>query len=362
LSATPPRSPGRGPAPTVRARPFSELQSLGRQVREGTELNRYESIWECPWCTAAHRKKRRLYYNTRKRRGVCYICGTAVTGGRQTIEELCQDYVSREEGGGPDAGGVLSHWDLTGWSREIEDGDDFARYLGGRGIHRDLQRRYGLRSSESPKRGVVIPNGFDPRRVNFFQIRDIDPHARLRYVNLSCTKPVYAPHCYDREDAFRTRAPEALISEGPLNAISADAGDAYHSLALFSKGMSAYQHGVLRDSPIERFAVNLDPPEVYAILSLARQVLGFRDEVSVVLLPWGKDTNDLIGYFPRFYANRATVTRTGWDLLWAKVRRSGLRPGDEVTEAQWAGFAGLVQGLKRGKSLGTVTRPAGGTT
>jgi hypothetical protein len=110
---------------------------------------------------------------------------------------------------------------------------------------------------------------------------------------------------------------------------------------------------------VELFHVNLDPPEAWAILALAKQVLEARDEVGIILLPYGKDSGDLMAQFPAFYGQTSLINATGWKVLYARAEKAfGRNHNRQLDEGEWYAFSEMVRSVKKGKKLPTVSGPA----
>lgn len=89
---------------------------------------------------------------------------------------------------------------------------------------------------------------------------------------------------YDALSLYRM----VYICEGALNALTM--GE--RGIATMGKAISAYQINELIKSPVERFIILLDPDAVRYAINLALKLVNYK-KVKVVILPEGKDVNDL---------------------------------------------------------------------
>lgn len=306
-----------------------------------------EICYYCELCLLHGESKPRntLYYNIRKRKGKCFRCGSTIHGGKRTLEDICEDYML-----GPESSiqkPVL--WDISKWSSPVVFGSPQYVYLKKRGITDEMISIYGTRQCDFPYKGVVIPNGSISTSVNFFQIRTIESNGnQLRYVNPSSLKPVFG-------DFLPTKT-EAVISEGPLSSMSTYSKK-YTSYGLYGKEPSSYQLSILKELPVERYSVCLDGGESVSSLSLVRQILSFRDEVSLIMLPVGKDPNDMIQYFNKFYDNRCLITKDGLSLLDGvvnaktkyKIKDANERKRWEVES--WGKMIKVIESLRKRRTI-----------
>jgi len=284
-----------------------------------------EVCYYCELCLAAGEKapKPTLYYNVRSGLGYCQRCKSIVVSGKKrTVENVCADYLRMEE---ETAKKKLQEWDISNWTAPLtpEFPEAYDYVTKERGVPDSVIREYGLRYCERPRRGIVIPNGLDPSRVTFFQLRALRASKRFRYVNLSTVKPVYGD--------FLPGTRSAVVAEGPFSAMSTQGPDR-SGLGLYGKSASNYQLNSLDSLPYQSYTVCLDGGEASATLVLAEQLLSIRDEVYVAPLPPGQDPNDVIRHYEAFYRSRLLVTRTAVVEL---KQRAGRRPKNEIEASKW---------------------------
>lgn len=284
-----------------------------------------QCVYICPFCLmTTGKKKAKFYMCTTQGVGHCWACGVAVFR-KRSIEEICADFVAHEERQKEIQ--VCQQWDVSRWTEPVlPDSGEPYRYLKSRHIDDRLIEKYNLRHCVQPYPGVVLPNGADPACVTFFQVRNLDKTAKLRYLNPSSLKPVY--------NDFFPESREAVLCEGPFSTIATDS-DHYNSYGLYGKSASDFQLKWLLGTKTELFTVCLDGKEIRAILRLCKQVLTGRDEVGIVFLPYGKDPNDVIQNFHRFYEHKVVLNKLGLGII--DKTFGELKEGDE-TERDWVNF------------------------
>lgn len=313
---------------------FDEIKNFRKH---GTINEHGEQCYECQLCTIYYgqsKSKPSLYWNVKKRRGKCFRCqSTIVYGKKLTLEEICQDYLDQNN---PEELPNLSSWDISKWTYPIKldkTNDEILNYLKNRNISWEIIEKFGIRSCNIPYKGIVLPNGLNPNNVDFFQVRNIDSNASMRYTNPSSTKPVYG--------SFLEPKTEAIICEGVFSTISTYSPE-YNSYGLFGKSASMFQSKWLEDNNTELYNICLDGGEYRSIIRLAEQILKYRDRVGIVFLPWKKDPNNIIGFFDKFYANRSVINKVGLTMI-----KSKLKTIKEENEDSWKKFYSIVKGISK---------------
>lgn len=319
-------------------RAFQDLLDTGASpLRPANRLNDWEEIYRCPWCEEERGKadtRGHLYWNVKKRRGICFRCNTKVVYGKKlTLEEICQDYV-REREAAPDS--VESSWQVEPWSVPAWTHPAARAYLENRRLGVDRQELYQLRYTEEPYPAIVIPNGPDP--TNFFQVRKLEVGPRdLRYINPGCTKPVYG--------SFLPPTPRVVLAEGPFSAIGA-ATPGVNGLGLYGKSISAHQKSILESmDSVEEFVVCLDGGEGFAALCLADELFSLGKPVKLVALPYGADPNDCVEEFPRWLQSAVGVNAVSSAWLLAQLRFTK-QDKIQLTRPRWKQFVAALQSLK----------------
>lgn len=293
-------------------------------VKAGTGSNGDQNLYICPYCLInTGKQKAKFYWCTTKNIGHCYVCNTAVYR-KRTIEEICNAFIEEKQIILPE----YQIWNLSKWTYPIKPDSEHDKYLKGRGITDDLIAKYGIRYCNVPYSGIVLPNG-DYTSTNFFQVRNMDKSAKLRYVNPSSTKPVYGM-------CFLEPKPEAVLCEGILSTISTDS-PRYTSYGLYGKSISGLQLKDLLSTPTVLYNVCLDGGEILAIIRLIGQLLTEREVVGVILLPFGKDPNDIMSKygketFAKFYNSRVFFNKTKLSIMSSQFLKK------EENESTWYNF------------------------
>lgn len=303
----------------LRAKTLQDLLDSGAQaVRKGSAFTNWETIYKCPFCESIRGtpdKRGHLYWNERKRRGVCFRCGTSVVYGKKlTLEEICQDHLRFNQDAEQVSLDQLDSWDVESWSAPAYECAPGAEYLAGRGVSREVAELYNLRYTDVPYPAIVLPNGRGSS-VNFFQLRrmTLERESDLRYINPPGTKPVYG--------MFLPPRATAVISEGPFSAIGAY-NPSIMSLGLYGKSMSVLQHHILTEhlSSVEHYILCLDGGEGYAMMRALDHLLDTGRRVSAIFLPHGKDPSDLFVGFENRVARAIPVNKAKMALIGKKLK------------------------------------------
>lgn len=319
---------------------YEDLVKISKLLREGTEFNGYQSIWECPGCFAKKKAEKRggnvkptLYVNVKLKKGLCQRCGLTVhRKSKPTVEELCQDFLEEKEA--VTAEPKYNKWEIESWTTPIDLNKEAGKYLLSRGFSEEVINTFGFRYCSKPYSGIVIPNN-PGKFTNFFQIRSLNPNAKLRYLNPTGDKPVYGD--------FRTNFKEAIVCEGPLSAASTYSRD-WASYGLYGKSASISQIRKLKELPIELYHICLDATEGFAILRLAEQLLSIREEVGLILFKEG-DPNDNIKFFEQWKNTSVTINKTSLKYLLVKMNFSK-EEKVKLDDKRWLEFIKLVRKLR----------------
>lgn len=300
---------------------FSEIQHFRKH---GHVSDSGQQTYYCELCLLYNEKKAKptLIWNTKQNVGYCHRCKSTIWAKRD-IEQICAQYMDNHN---PDK--CIENyqtWSIKNWTHPIEKDSEPYQYLVNRGINQDLIIKYNIRYCSIPYSGIVLPNGITDE-VNFFQIRDLNPKAQLRYLNPSSLKPVYGEFIPKHSNI-------AVICEGVISCISTDS-DQYNSYALYGKSPSDAQMLALKRLDYDEYVVCLDGGEITAILKLAQKLINLEKKVSIILLPIKKDPNDVKQFFNKFFINRVNLTELSIKILLAKFKSIK----NEANEKEWNEF------------------------
>lgn len=301
---------------------YSQFKALNPKLIKTNVGSKKEDLYECPYCLMnTGKKKNKFYWNARKGIGKCYICLSNVWE-KVSIETICQHFVEDKEKHIEQ----YQYWDIKNWTYPIQQNSEQYQYLINRGIDQNLITKYNIKYCNVPYSGIVLPNGLNDT-VNFFQVRNLNPKAKLRYVNPSSLKPVYG-------DFIPKHSNTAMICEGVLSCISTDSNQ-YNSYALYGKSPSDHQIQVIKDLNYDEHVICLDGGEILAILELAKKLIKLEKPVSIILLPYKKDPNDCKQYFNKFYNNsRFYLSELGIKIMLNEFKSVGI----DATEQDWLKF------------------------
>lgn len=306
-------------------------------IKKNVGSNADKDLYQCPFCLKNTGKKKNKFYMSRTI-GACFVCSSMVFK-KLSIEELCAEYVEDQERELIEQD--YQYWDLSAWTYEIKEGSEQFSYLKHRGITFDLIKEWNLRSCNVPYKGIVLPNDYDLKLSNFFQTRNLDPKAKLRYLNPSSLRPLYGVFILKKSD-------KAVICEGPFSVISTSS-NLYNSIGLYGKSASAHQLEELKKLDYKTYVICLDGGVFKDIIKLAEQILEVRESVEICCLPYDLDPNEILQkhgkeVVAKFINNSISATKLGIKIIKAKFNKL------EQTERNWYAFHKALREFNKEKN------------
>ena len=272
---------------------FPDIKPAGR-------ANSSEQRYYCPVCEYRRGKPDKdgkLYFNTIKRKGICFKCGAVVHSHRVMDKEELQAYLSYKQ----EQEEIVEPTKLSlGFTISIENDPNALRYLLNRGLEIETIKRFNIKSCKSPVNGIVFNNGVDKNNcTDFLQIRNYETtdHAH-RFLNVkNVLKPmVLLPFA----------GQNMILCEGFMSAFSAYQhlhkmlpDEDICPLVCTGKSLSIYQMNQLKEHcqkfDNSTFYVCLDGGFNKEALKVAKQLMkGIRDAIIYIIrLPDEKDPNDM---------------------------------------------------------------------
>ena len=256
-----------------------------------------EKRYHCPFCEKRRGREDRdakFYLNLTKGLGFCFKCEVKVIADRDHLSEpenlLRLLDIEEEKEEIPSIG----NFRVGGWGVPLDESPEGERYLKARGLSVDSSRHFSLRFLSKPSPSVILPNGYDDGKTNYYQIRFLQKGKTPKYYS---PKGVAKPLCYlSLVDTDRL-----IITEGMFSAIAAWEHQRSHKyryspVAALGLHLSPYQIWLLEDLSLQEIVIMLDggcEDKAYKMsLSLSKSLTRC-PPIRIASLPVGKDPNEV---------------------------------------------------------------------
>ena len=244
-----------------------------------------EVRFNCPFCLGIRGKadnEAKLYYNSRKRKGHCWKCGTVVIGDQDWSLETAKSKLSCKRI--PEK----QSYNLSDWSYPVTKNSQSFDYLTSRGLSSSTIEYFQFRESDHFE-GVIIPNPVkdkdqQPYLTDFCQVRYFHSPV-FRYLGIpESKKPVYGSNLVQPNS-------EICICEGVFSSISAQVKLELPSVALYGKSLTSAQLEIIKKMNPTIINLILDGKELRDIIEIGRK-LGSLFKTYAIFLPFGKDPEE----------------------------------------------------------------------